>query len=55
MNDSLYVISLRCTLHVHVAQSKFTRWEYDLKWSTIINFAKCVFNKANNRGRVDKG
>jgi hypothetical protein len=37
-----YVISLRCTCSV--AQSKFTRWQYDLKWSTIINFAKCVLN-----------
>jgi hypothetical protein len=33
-NDALYVISLRCT--VHVVQSKLTRWQYDFKLSTII-------------------
>jgi hypothetical protein len=37
-----------------VVQSKFTKWQYDLKWSTIINFAKCVLNLAYHR-RVDKG
>jgi hypothetical protein len=41
-NDALYAISLRC--NVHVVQLTFTRWQYDIKWSTIINFAKCVLN-----------
>jgi hypothetical protein len=29
---------------ITVVQSKFTRWQYDLKWSTIINFAKFMLN-----------
>jgi hypothetical protein len=47
----VYVISHRCTVN----QNSQGGMQYDLKWSTIITFAKCVLIYAYNRGRVDKG